>query len=88
MNITNTPLRGLRARGGVRSLGDLSDLVMIEIARTLGWPTDEKAMAFYRLAEHLPAAELKTRIVDAGMSGELGLEQATGIIRALGLENA
>jgi len=64
-----------------------TDDPMVEIARALGWPLDDRARQFYRLAEMLPPAEVKAAIVDAAIREDLMPAEAQAIIRALGLEH-
>ena len=76
--------------GGFEHIADPLGRAMLEIAKTMGWPLDPKARWFYRLAELLPAEQVKEMIVDAATEHVAMLLpcEAVALINALGLEAA
>lgn len=72
----------------MKPIAAILDLVMAELAEALDWPLDAKARWFYRLAELLPDATVKTLIVDAVLAGLLAEDEGRRIIAALDLEAA
>jgi len=66
-------------------IADILDRVLFEMAEAMDWPLDPTSRFFYRLADLLPAATVKSLILDACQAGILSVNQARRLIVALDL---